>query len=264
VNVTNQNQLPADTRDRRYISVTRYPRIGHAEMSVVKVTNRKHHERIASVRDEQTEEAQRVAISRARQVVAKKCRAIGAARMLTLTTREPVTDLDAFWKLFQRFLQRCRRSGLEFQYVAVPELQKRGAWHVHVAIDRFLPHSAIYAEWVAVVGSGTSDLHFFRAGNDAERCIAVAGYISKYIGKALMGSDFGRKRYRCSKGIEIEKETFETDRVLVCSPHHLACLFHQETDLLPRSVRVNDYGGKWVASWGDTMAHAYPEDELPT
>lgn len=201
----------------------------------------------------QEAETQRVAVARARSVVARKCRSIAASRMLTLTTREAVTDLERFWRLFTRFLQRCRRAGIEFRYVAVPELQKRGAWHLHVAIDRYLPHAQVYAEWIAVVGSGTADLHKFKARSDADKAIAVAGYISKYIGKTLMGAEFGRKRYRCSRGIEVSKETEVMDRRFTGDVVTVAEAFELFTGREPRSVRINDYGGAWAASWGDTF-----------
>lgn len=223
-------------------------------MNVCRVTNLKPHERRATTRDDQDPEHLRQAVARARSVVARKCRAIGSRRLLTLTTREPVTDLDEFWILWKRFLQRCERAGIHFRYVAVPELQKRGAWHLHVAIDRFIPQRALLTQWLALVGSGSINLTAFNTqASSAETCIAISSYISKYLGKDMGSSDLGRKRYRTSVGIPVLKDTIQIPAQFSGTMINLYELFKQESQLTPGSYRVNDYGGKWIASWGSTL-----------
>ena len=194
----------------------------------MKVRNWKYRDRTASCRDEQSSASLAAAVSRAKQTVLRKCLAISAHRMLTFTM--PGADsfnsqeLDAAWTMFSRWLQRMRRDGFAFRYVAVPETQKRGAWHFHVAIDEFLPIRVVQRHWSACGGGNVDVKHFNNrpCSNKVEGC---AKYIGKYIGKELEGAEFGRKRYRASTGIVIDIERVDVDSAFVGSMEALKKTF---------------------------------------
>lgn len=59
-------------------------------------------------------------------------------RWLTLTYAENMQNLDQLYLDFKNFNKRFRyylkSFGLTYEYIAVPEPQKRGAWHLHVIV----------------------------------------------------------------------------------------------------------------------------------
>lgn len=136
---------------------------------------------------------------RARQVVRWRAMAIGADRLLTLTYRENMQDLQRCRADFDAFRRRMQKAGMLENYVAVPERQERGAWHVHIALKGWLPVDEVRAHWHAVVGEGNIDIARSRRGRmDAKR---IAGYLAKYIGKAFDEVCDGRARYWGSRGL---------------------------------------------------------------
>ena len=73
------------------------------------------------------------AAKHAKQQVRLCCKAIGADRMITLTYRENMLDKARLERDFDALRRRLGKV-CDFQYAAVAERQKRGAWHLHVAI----------------------------------------------------------------------------------------------------------------------------------
>lgn len=55
----------------------------------------------------------------------------GTPLFITLTFAQNITDMDESIKEFRAFTLRMRSRFNDFQYVAVPEFQKRGALHFH-------------------------------------------------------------------------------------------------------------------------------------
>lgn len=116
--------------------------------------------------------------------------------------------LEHAWPAFRRCIDTMRvLFGKEFQYVAVVEKQKRGAFHVHAIFWGFSKHaenilaversSRCLAE---VWGLGYVDV--VRVGNSSR----VVGYLSKYVAKTWAGGDRDPKwkgrRYVVSAGVE--------------------------------------------------------------
>jgi hypothetical protein len=90
----------------------------------------------------------------------------------------------------------------DFKFVAVLELQKRGALHAHLAIKGFRNVKILRHHWCAVVGVGNVDITAPRGGNHAWRPVVLAGYLSKYMGKDFSESDvLSVKRWTASQGI---------------------------------------------------------------
>ena len=109
-------------------------------------------------------------------------------------------DLDAFERIFTRFIDRLEYHLQEkVEYIAVPELQQRGAWHVHVILySSFIPLSWLLANWSEATGQGSFDISRIRHVNDIGR------YVGKYVGKTFEEAQVssGRHRYWCSKGLK--------------------------------------------------------------
>lgn len=102
---------------------------------------------------------------------------------LTLTVAENVTEVDS--KHLHRVLQfidkRLKRADSDFKYVAVKEMQDRGAVHYHVLCVYSKPYlfprsEEIYKSW---------RLGFVKitAPKIRMRVQKIANYIGKYIGK---------------------------------------------------------------------------------
>ncbi|BCM15186.1 hypothetical protein ACNRBV_04090 [Ralstonia pseudosolanacearum] len=163
--------------------------------------------RAARGQSEKREQNEASAAQRAKQAIRLRCKAISASVMLTLSTRDPITELDEFMKLFDRF-RRIMSKARVFHYVAVPERQKRGAWHLHIAVEgRVARHFAIRA-WLRVVGGkGKGYCHIRNPNGGKGRGPwdqhKLAAYISKYIGKDVGDRDLNRKRYWTSRGIVV-------------------------------------------------------------
>jgi hypothetical protein len=153
------------------------------------------------------------------------------------------------WAMFGRFLQRARRAGLRFQYVAVPEKQKRGAWHFHVAVDVFLPIGNVQAEWFSV-GGGNVDVKFFEDRHGSEAAEGCAVYLGKYIGKELESSEFGRQRYRTSQGIKLDVERLDVHPAMTAGTRAVRTTFQAMTGLQAGKLKKFPYVVT-VASWGD-------------
>lgn len=77
------------------------------------------------------------AVRRAKSKARKLIITMRANHLLTLTFRERIDDLQVAWKRFEQFIRFVHERYPQWQYVAAPELQKRGSWHFHVAVKGF-------------------------------------------------------------------------------------------------------------------------------
>ncbi len=152
------------------------------------------------------------AARRAKAHVRWACRAIGADHMLTFTYRENMTDRARLCSDWRRLRARLQRAFPGFRYVCVPELQKRGAFHLHVAVAGRYDVRTILRHWRAVVGDfegksgGAVNVRGPSAGAGAAwNRSKLSSYLSKYIGKSLLDDDAvaGKRSYFVSKGIEM-------------------------------------------------------------
>jgi len=106
-------------------------------------------------------------------------------RMLTLTLDSKKLTESEFqdggiryirqsWGKLRVYLQRKFGQGIEF--IAVVEMQKRSTVHLHILVDRFLPHDWVRDAWVAVGGGRIVGVRWV----DIHR---VSFYLSKYVSK---------------------------------------------------------------------------------
>lgn len=140
-----------------------------------------------------------VAAQRAKRKVRHKCKLLKAKYMLTLTTREIITDIDIMQRYFQEFVRRIRLVG-NFEYIATHELQKRGALHLHVAVANRQDYKLLWSVWHRVVGEGQGRVHV-TSGSKKASVNKIAAYISKYITKSFETGELNKRRYWTSKGI---------------------------------------------------------------
>jgi hypothetical protein len=139
---------------------------------------------------------------RARTAVRRLVKAKCLDTMLTLTYRENVTDRAVIARHLDLVIKRIRRVIPGFQYVAVFERQKRGAWHAHLAVERIQSHylhkgtlvrsyDLLRAIWRAVVGDLGGNVDVSRSNAARRSSARIAAYLSKYIGKGLQSVEGG-------------------------------------------------------------------------
>lgn len=159
----------------------------------------------------------KISANRAKTRVRRLCKSMGADSLLTLTYRYCETDKSQVKKDLYEFNRRMRRELPEFRFVACFELQKRGAWHVHMAtggipthFNRSSPNAqtkkmhswrvksfdVIRAIWRSVVGvrGGNIDLAR-RKRSSASSPAKIAAYISKYILKDFAEGEKNSNRF---------------------------------------------------------------------
>lgn len=145
------------------------------------------------------ERSAEVASKRAKRKVRHLCKMLKARYMVTLTTKEVITDIDRFQKYFQEFVRRIRKV-TNFEYVATHELQARGALHLHVAVANRQDYKLLWSIWFSIVGKDQGRVHV-TSGNKKASVNRIAAYISKYIGKNFVTGELNKRRYWASKGI---------------------------------------------------------------
>jgi len=114
-------------------------------------------------------------------------------KFLTLTFAENITDLKTANYIFNKFILRMNYKYPDFEYLAVPEFQKRGAVHYHLLCN--LPFIEI-AELQEIWGQGFIKL------NKIDNVNNVGAYVSKYLGKEMDERSFGKKKFFRSQDLK--------------------------------------------------------------
>ena len=114
-------------------------------------------------------------------------------KFITLTFAENITDLKTANYIFNQFIKRISYRYVDFEYIAVPEFQKRGAVHYHLLCN--LPY--IEADELSQI---------WRQGfvkiNKVDEVNNLGAYMSKYLGKELFaGRMFGKKKFFRSQSL---------------------------------------------------------------
>lgn len=166
---------------------------------------------------ERKEANRKRAARRAKTRLRRTVKVLGLDALLTLTYRANQCDLALCKRHLKEFVRRMRRAIPGFVYVAAFERQKRGAWHVHMAIHalpRELParngvrvksFNVVRAVWRAVVGDelGGTINQQRRKWHSQQSTGRLAAYLSKYMLKAFEDGDDWSNRYSGSAGTEI-------------------------------------------------------------
>lgn len=201
-----------DTGNGIYLTARRYP-TGDVEMVGIRLESEDTLKRGGGAKRKNTQKTEmdlltlHKSVQRARVTVRRKVLTIAADNLLTLTFRENVTDIDDAWKCFHYFIKQMRKRYRErWRYVAVPEYQKRGAVHFHLAIAGYYHHSTVRRCWLAAVGEKGGNIDFSSAkrrfGSNTKNSKKIAGYIAKYITKED-SSEFNRRRFSSGGKIQL-------------------------------------------------------------
>jgi hypothetical protein len=167
--------------------------------------------------DEYKEQANRnKAAFRAAKRVRQLCIEINADRLLTLTSRNLLPDLETTIRTWKRFIAILGRAGIEMRYIAVPERHANGEhFHIHAAISGYVKADLLRRCWQIALGGkgnerkedalGNIDLKRGRnANNEVRRAAGIARYLSKYITKGyLEHHHFNKKRYWVSRSVKL-------------------------------------------------------------
>lgn len=146
---------------------------------------------------------------RARKNVRLRCQSIQADRLMTLTYRGAMTDMERLKRDFDAFRRSMKRAGM-WHYVAVIERHQSGGFHIHLAVHGRVVYNLVRAIWWRIVGRGQGniDVKNPKTGGKWKRH-ALAAYLAKYISKDLGNHELNKKRYWTSKGIVVpEAETY--------------------------------------------------------
>lgn len=196
---------------------------GHAETSIRQMMSMEEDrpatqselEAVERRREEEADEREQAnkkrAARRAKSMVRRKIKAMGCDALLTLTYRANQEDQARCKVHLREFVRRVRRVLPGFAYVAAFERQKRGAWHVHLAIHR-LPqalcwsgakvksYSVVRAIWRSVTGDLGGNVDQARRKRATKSSAAkIASYLSKYMMKAFEDGDDWSNRYSASQ-----------------------------------------------------------------
>lgn len=125
---------------------------------------------------------------------------------LTLTVAENTSEID--FKHLHRVISfirlRLQRAGSDFKYVAVKELQDRGAIHYHVLC--FYSKARVFPENKDIAKSWRLGFVKITAPKGRLRLDKIANYLGKYIGKGYEYSALeAKKSFTASQIIPIYK-----------------------------------------------------------
>jgi len=116
-------------------------------------------------------------------------------------TMADVVSIDRAYRCFTQFVQRFRRVfGTAFRYIAVPEFQERGAVHFHVIFWGVSQKAILNERHTRQIqhlwGRGYVDCIL------TDGSVKLAGYLSKYMRKAMWDERLGRqKAYSSSRSV---------------------------------------------------------------
>jgi hypothetical protein len=159
--------------------------------------------------------------ARAKAEVRRKCMAMGADHLLTLTYRENMTDKEQGQRDFEKFVRLIHERLPDWKYVQVLERQSRGAIHPHIAVKGFQDVHLLRALWRQVIREGNIDVEFkkektkngkWKKGNSyGWEKADLANYIAKYITKEpeeesrRIEIGLNERRFRSSLNINVPK-----------------------------------------------------------
>ena len=138
---------------------------------------------------------------RSKAQVRRACMMLEVDRMVTLTTRANIQDLDRWQELTGKFFRAYQEKYPRFVYVAVDETQERGAWHTHYATRGWLDLGFARELWQSLNGGpGMASINIkyepecYARSRGMPVPVSIAQYIAKYFAKQDLG--MYRHRYR--------------------------------------------------------------------
>jgi len=157
-----------------------------------------------------TEQNEKRAQARAKGEMRRKCLAISADHLVSLTYRANMQNRERALGDLDRLRRMLTRSGYPMPYVAVLECQKRGAIHLHLGVKGFQDVRLLRRCWYKIVGKAQGQINA-RGPRPNRSPVKLARYLSKYISKDIdaLPREFGEHRYFCSLGIVVPTEQYQ-------------------------------------------------------
>lgn len=174
---------------------------------------------------------------------------------ITLTFADNIKNIEVANKKFDIWRTKIKSIYKDFQYVCVPEFQKRGAVHYHLLtnleINKIYQYTRRnkYLEVKLIIPQENKktqyDVKYWSYGYTSVfpmKDINVVGYISKYMTKDIDNRLYGKRRYLYSQSLKVPKECFiEKD-----SKHLLNLLILIENSDITYKKSYLDYYGNEI------------------
>lgn len=153
------------------------------------------------------------AVRRARSRIRHLILAVHADHLLTLTYRDNVTDFARACDDLNKFVRIVKAKLPGWVYIGVPEQQKRGAWHWHMAVCGRQDVDLLRSAWRHVIGEGNIDVTPPK-GSGQKRTLALVRYLGKYLAKGFAegNRELNGRRFRASLGIDVPVEAITLPR----------------------------------------------------
>ncbi len=163
-------------------------------------------------------------------------------KFLTLTFAENITDLKSANYVFNQFVKRISYRYSDFEYLAVPEFQQRGAVHYHLLCNLpFIETEAIAQMW----GQG------FIKINRLNNVTNIGAYVCKYLSKDMFDErTFGKKKFFRSQALKAPVEILGW----------LATLFEKKYLTTSTPVYEKTFQSDWT---GEINYKSYSLDSFP-
>lgn len=120
---------------------------------------------------------------------------IALRKFVTLTFAENLQDIEKANKYFELFIKRLKYKYPNLQYIAIPELQKRGAVHYHLLLNLpYVKNSKLREIW----GLGFVNIRSTQHSRN------IGSYLSKYLTKDNFNVKVfkGKKKYFYSRNLK--------------------------------------------------------------
>jgi len=218
---------------------------------------------------QKTENHQR-AVRRAKQNIRWCVRELEADRLLTLTYRECMTDRQRLIRDVKEFVRLVRKgwggqSGSpNWRYVAVTELQERGAYHVHFAVAGWQRISFLRSCWGKALGGSGYEKGSETLGNvDVTsprkarwgtqvrewKSSKLAAYITKYLAKTFAEETTEKRRYWHSKDLRAPIK----ERFLLGATSMVSAITEAMNVLFFNYGLAIDFSRSWCSPSGDSI-----------
>jgi hypothetical protein len=123
---------------------------------------------------------------------------------LTIAENQSEVDFSHLHRVIQFIHQRLKRAGSDFKYIAVKELQERGAIHYHILCIYSKPY--VFPSSAEIAASWKLGFVKITAPRIRLKLKSIADYIGKYIGKGYEYQSLNfRKSFTASQIKQIYK-----------------------------------------------------------
>jgi len=176
-------------------------------------------QRVLEEKEEKDRDNKNRAIRRARQKIRWIVKSAQFDHMITLTYRDNMQDVEQLKGDWKRFVRLVHAKYPEWSFIAIKELQERGALHLHIAVKGRQDIKYLRRCWYLALGSSPNvegaetpgainvraPLKRWGGKGYNWRPDKLSGYLTKYLHKCFEISEHASKRYWTSKDVKIEE-----------------------------------------------------------